>query len=88
MAIIGWGISADETKYWLIKNSWGGEWGDQGCFRMKRGVNLCGIESDVWCAKPSAEWTKYRENEIIEDHVKFLLKQLKQKEAKSPSVPK
>ncbi len=41
--IIGWGIENNE-KYWLINNSFGIKWGDQGFFKMLRGVGECGIE--------------------------------------------
>ncbi|KAL0210987.1 hypothetical protein P9112_009285 [Eukaryota sp. TZLM1-RC] len=44
--MIGWGVENGE-KYWLVANSWGTSWGEQGHFRIRRGVNECNIESMV-----------------------------------------
>lgn len=40
----GWGENED-GKFWLIQNSWGEEWGENGNFRMRRGTDESNIES-------------------------------------------
>ncbi|EAT40703.1 AAEL007590-PA [Aedes aegypti] len=50
--LIGWGVE-DGTKYWLVANSWGRVWGDDGFFKMVRGENHCGIEENVHAGLPS-----------------------------------
>jgi len=44
--MVGWGVE-DGQDYWIIKNSWNEQWGDGGFFKIARGNDECGIESDV-----------------------------------------
>ncbi|GMI90007.1 hypothetical protein like AT2G27420 [Hibiscus trionum] len=42
VTIVGYGTSDEGVDYWVIKNSWGESWGENGFMRIQRG-GLCGI---------------------------------------------
>ncbi|CAL8316073.1 unnamed protein product [Merluccius merluccius] len=50
--VLGWG-EENGTPYWLAANSWNADWGDKGFFKIKRGNDECGIESEMIAGTPS-----------------------------------
>ena len=44
--------SPSPTRYWLVANSFGRKWGDQGYFKILKGVGMCGIENAVVAGLP------------------------------------
>ncbi|CAK0828884.1 unnamed protein product [Prorocentrum cordatum] len=54
--MVGWGTE-NGTKYWRVQNSWNSHWGEDGYFRILKGVNECEIESDVIATHGDAVWS-------------------------------
>jgi cathepsin F/cysteine peptidase B len=51
IAIVGFDLTAS-VPYWILKNSWGVSWGENGYIRIEYGKNLCGIRDQASSAVP------------------------------------
>lgn len=57
-AVLLIGYGRDERTgldYWIIKNSWGKTWGEEGYFRIQKGLNMCGIAA--YAVKPIVDYS-------------------------------
>jgi C1A family cysteine protease len=55
--LVGYGEDPDGVKYWIVRNSWGERWGEQGYFRLERTdredvEGTCGMALGVWGLVP------------------------------------
>jgi len=46
IVIVGYDFTG-ATPYWIVRNSWAESWGEQGYFRIQKGINACGLASAV-----------------------------------------
>lgn len=53
LLLVGYGeklLTGDRvpTKFWILQNSWGERWGEQGYLNVERGKNVCGFAKDAY----------------------------------------
>ena len=50
VSLVGWGVDeSTNTEYWMLRNSWGAYWGEDGFMRIEANKNTLNIEKHcVW----------------------------------------
>ena len=75
--LVGWGIDKNTgEKYWIIQNTWGPNWGEEGFFKMRRGVDELGIESICEAAHPVIVDNKSRKQLSPEEYKKMSMNEV------------
>lgn len=48
--IVGYSTSTSGTPYYIVRNSYGSDWGEEGYFRIEitSGAGICGIHADAY----------------------------------------
>jgi len=70
VVVVGYGKSSEGINYWIVRNSWGPEWGEKGYIKMQQGIKSskgkCGIAMQ---ASYPTKKTKALDIELDVDHI-------------------
>ena len=71
VSITGWGFDQEQNiPFWIVRNSWGNFWGEQGFFRIKMGENQINIEGNcawaqVGTVSENNDWGSDQTQELL-----------------------
>ena len=65
LSITGWGHDTNYGDYWILRNSWGTYWGEEGYAKIKMGGHNLGVESSCSWATPTKMKAKSNKVEFV-----------------------
>lgn len=57
VSIVGYGKQSSGGEYWIVRNTWGTQFGENGFFRIRMGQDNLGIEEECWFGVPTDQKT-------------------------------